>query len=315
MAKKISVMMNAGLVIDMPHLEATGADGVGLFRTELQFLIGNNLPSVETQQSLYSDVVNAAGNKPVIFRTADLGGDKSADYMVRQDEGNPAMGWRGLRMAIDRPGLLRPQLRALLSATAGKALHVMLPMVTLTSEIQLARDMLDQEIQWHQKRNRALPSEIKLGIMVETPASAWDLETIAKEVDFLSIGGNDLAQFYFAADRDTPAVWRRFDALNPGFLRFVRFCIDQARAANIPISYCGEQVSDMTVAAALLALGLRQLSVPATSVGVLRRMIRSMNVQEANAWLEAHLTSREDSLRSAFSEYLLERDVPLVPPA
>jgi len=307
--KHIKVMMNAGLMLDMPHLVTTGAGGIGLFRTELQFLIGSQLPSVEQQEKLYREVIDYAGDKPVVFRTADLGGDKSADYMKRQEEGNPAMGWRGLRMAVDRPGLLRPQLRALLSATTGKTLYVMLPMVTTLKEIESAREMLNQEIRWHEKRDRSLPDNIKVGVMVETPASAWQLDHIAPVVDFLSIGGNDLAQFYFAADRDTPSVSRRFDSLNPGFLSFVKMILDKAQAANVEISYCGEQVSDILVASALISLGLTQLSVPATMVGALRRLIFDFDVDKSNTWLLDRLNQPKDSLREDFHAFLTAQNI------
>ncbi|MEL6379822.1 MAG: phosphoenolpyruvate--protein phosphotransferase [Pseudomonadota bacterium] len=300
----VTVMMNAGLVLDMPQLGATGAAGVGLFRTELQFLIGRSLPSVEKQEALYREVMDFADGRPVIFRTADLGGDKSADYMKRRKEGNPAMGWRGLRMAVDRPGLLRPQLRALLSATAGRDLHVMFPMVTLASEIDAARDMLDLEIQWHKKRGRPYADKIHIGVMIETPAIGWQIDHIAQRVDFLSIGGNDLAQFFFAADRDTPWVTNRYDPLNPGFLSFIRWIVERARKAGIAVSYCGEQISDRLIASALIGIGVHQLSVAATTVGPLRRLVRQLDAGKLSDWMDDNLDSSRDSLRTDLANYL-----------
>ena len=216
----VDILMNAGLSLDMPHLSATGAAGIGLFRTELPFLVGRQLPRVSAQETLYREILDQAGDKPVVFRTADLGSDKSAAYMERRVEANPAMGWRGIRMAIDRPGYIRPQLRALIAAAAGRELHVMFPMVTLPSEIDAARSFLDQEVTFAKNHDKEMPTAISIGVMIETPAAAWRLEELAAKVDFLSVGGNDLAQFYFAADRESELTQRRYDPADAGFLSF-----------------------------------------------------------------------------------------------
>ncbi|MEO1251124.1 MAG: phosphoenolpyruvate--protein phosphotransferase [Pseudomonadota bacterium] len=296
----ISLMMNAGLALDMPHLHETGADGVGLFRTELQFLIGTALPSVASQEALYRDVLDLADRKPVIFRTADIGGDKTAVYMRHGAEANPAMGWRGVRMAVDRPGMIRPQLRALISAAAGRSLQIMFPMVTLPSEIDDARALLERELERAHRLGNEPPSDIQLGAMIETPASAWNIGAIARKVDFLSIGGNDLAQFYFAADRDSERVQRRFDHMNPGFLGFLRHAVAGARASNVPISYCGEQAAEPVTAAAFIALGLRQFSVPAPNIGPFRRLVRSLNAGQMSDWMQARLEAPLETLRHEF---------------
>ncbi|MBY0423728.1 MAG: hypothetical protein K2Q06_15595, partial [Parvularculaceae bacterium] len=261
----IEIFMNAGLALDMPHLAATGAAGVGLFRTELQFLIGAALPRVTAQERLYREVLDKAGDKPVVFRTADLGGDKAAAYMQVEREGNPAMGWRGLRLSIDRPGIIRPQLRALLGAAAGRDLMLMFPMVTLASEVDEARALLEREVAIRRKRGLEAPRSIKIGAMIEIPAAVWRLEAIAARTDFLSVGGNDLAQFFFAADRESERVQRRYDPLEPAFLDFVALLVRKATAAGIPLSYCGEQAADPLMAAALIGIGLRRLSVPASA--------------------------------------------------
>ncbi len=305
----ITVMINAGLVLDMPHLHETGASGVGLFRTELQFLIGHALPSVASQTALYSEALDLADGKPIIFRTADIGGDKMAAYMERMDEGNPAMGWRGLRMAVDRPGIIRPQLRALLSAAADRELRIMFPMVTLASEIDDARALMDREIERVQRRGDALPNRIHVGAMIETPAAAWNIAGLAGKVDFMSIGGNDLAQFYFAADRDSERVQRRYDPMNPGFLSFLKHVVNNANATGLSPSYCGEQAADPVTAAALIALGLRDFSVPASSVGQFKRLIRSLDAADAAAWFQHRFATPVDSLRDAFTAYLNEKGV------
>lgn len=308
---KASIMMNAGLALDMPHLKETGAEGVGLFRTELQFLIGSQLPNAAAQEALYREVLDLAGDRPVIFRTADIGGDKTASYMDHGNEVNPAMGWRGLRMAVDRPGMIRPQLRALLAAGAGRTLYIMFPMVTLAVELDEARALLDREIDRARRRGRDLPKAIKIGAMIETPAAAWRVDKIAQKVDFLSIGGNDLAQFYFAADRDSERVQRRFDPMNAGFLSFLKECVARAKKTGVPIAYCGEQAADPVTAAALLGLGVTQFSLPATTVGPFRRMTRSLNAGEITAWLDENMQKPAESLRQDFAAFLEKNGVNL----
>ena len=301
---RISLLMNAGLALDMPYIEETGVEGVGLFRTELQFLIGEQLPSVASQEALYREVLDLSDGRPVIFRTADIGGDKTASYMDEWREANPAMGWRGLRMAVDRPGMIRPQLRALLSAAAGRTLHIMFPLVTVAGELDEARRLLDREIERARKREQALPAAIKIGAMIETPSAAWRAAQIAAKVDFLSIGGNDLAQFYFAADRDSERVQRRYDPMNPGFLSFLKMTVQKAKTAGVPLSYCGEQAADLVTAAALIGLGVEQFSVPASTVGPFRRLVRSMDAGAVGAWLDERMDKPETTLRDALAAYL-----------
>lgn len=305
---EIEIFMNAGLAIDMPNLETTGAAGVGLFRTELPFLIGRQLPRVREQERLYKDIMNRAGDKPVVFRTADLGSDKSAAYMKRGVEANPAMGWRGVRMAIDRPGYVRPQLRALLAATSGRELHIMFPLITLASEIDAMKFFLEQEKAFAQARNKPLPSKIVIGVMIETPAAAWRLEEIATKVDFLSVGGNDLAQFYFAADRESELTQRRYDPMESGFLDFLKMLADKADAAGKPLSYCGEQAADSVMAAALLGIGIRRFSIAATAVGPFRRMIRSIDLAELKKLTNATL-EKTGSARAEIDQFLRNKGV------
>lgn len=287
----IELYMNAGLEIDMPQLAATGAAGIGLFRTELQFLIGAQLPRADAQERLYRAVLDAAHGKPVVFRTVDLGSDKAAPFMKAPHEPNPALGWRGLRLSLDRPGILRPQLRALVNAAAGRTLHVLFPMVADAHEVDEARALLDRELDIAKRRGRRGPDAIRIGAMIETPAAAWACESIAARVDFLSIGGNDLAQFFFAADRQSERMRRRFDPLDPGYLDFIRTIIDRADRIGCPLSYCGEQTGDPLMGAALIGLGLRRLSAPATRIGPFRRLIRSLDQRALGAWMRARFRS------------------------
>lgn len=308
---EIELFMNAGLALDMPHLETTGAKGVGLFRTELQFLIGAQLPRYGAQAQLYANILKDAGDRPVVFRTADLGGDKAAAYMRGAAEGNPAMGWRGLRLAVDRPGILRPQLRALLTAAAGRQLNLMFPMVTLVSEIEAARALLEREIALLERRGKQLPASIRVGAMVETPAAAWRVQEIASRVDFISVGGNDLAQFYFAADRESPAMQRRYDTIDAGFLSFLETVVRSVARAAKPLTYCGEQAADPLMAAALIGVGVRRFSLPATSIGWFRRLVRGLDAGEFSAWLLAEIAAGRRDLRAAVRVRLEQLGAPL----
>ncbi len=300
----ISLYMNVGIPLDMAHLESTGAAGVGLFRTELQFLIGAQLPRAGAQEKLYREIFDRAGGRPVVFRTADLGADKAASYMKRRAEANPAMGWRGMRMAVDRPGLFRPQIRALIAAAAGRDLNVLFPMITLVSEIEVARSLLDREIEFRAKRGREMPKSIRLGAMIETPAAAWRIAEIASQVDFLSVGGNDLAQFYYAADRESELTQRRFDPVEAGFLSFMSMIASKARAANKPLTFCGEQAADLITAAALIGVGVTRFSSPASSIGPFRRLVRSMDAKAVSNWIVERFDARQRPLRREFEAFL-----------
>ncbi len=306
----IELLMNAGIPLDMSHLESTGAAGVGLFRTELQFIIGAQLPRAGAQERLYAQILALAGGKPVVFRTADLGADKAGAYMKVRPEANPAMGWRGLRMAIDRPGLFRPQLRALLAASAGGVAHVLFPMITVPDEVDAARDLIAREVDFANRRGKPLPSEIRVGAMIETPAAAWRIDDIAARVDFLSIGGNDLAQFYFAADRDAEMTQRRFDPLEPGFLSFISRLAEAASRVGKPLTFCGEQAADPLMGAALIGAGLRRFSSPASSIGPFRRLLRSIDAAGVADWLAGSKRAKSP-VRREFARYLAAAGVQL----
>lgn len=301
---EISLFMNVGIPLDMGNLDSAGAAGVGLFRTELQFLIGAQLPRAGVQEKLYREILDRAAGKPVVFRTADLGADKSAAYMKRREEANPAMGWRGIRMAVDRPGLFRPQIRALIAAAADRDLNILFPMITVVSEIEAARRLLDREIGLRRKRGRALPASIRLGAMIETPAAAWRIGEIAQHVDFLSVGGNDLMQFYYAADREAALTQRRYDPIEPGFLSFIAAIAAKAKEAGKPLTFCGEQASDLLAAAALIGVGVTRFSASASSIGPMRRLVRSVNAHDVSNWISERFDAPQRSLRADFETYL-----------
>ena len=211
---EIGLHMNAGLLVDMPHLAETGAKSIGLFRTELQFMLASRFPRPQAQEKLYRQMLDAAGGRAVTFRTLDIGGDKILPYMKGLEEENPALGWRALRIGLDRPALLRMQFRAFVRAAAGRDLRVMAPMVSTVEEFKRARVFFDRELALGEARGHEPPlSARKLGVMVEVPSLLWQLDEIAAVADFLSVGSNDLMQYLFAVDRDNRRVANRFDTL------------------------------------------------------------------------------------------------------
>ncbi|MEE4213259.1 MAG: phosphoenolpyruvate--protein phosphotransferase, partial [Parvularcula sp.] len=308
----VSVEMNAGLPMDISMVGEVGAAGVGLFRTELQFLVGKTLPSVTEQTATYKEVLEAAGGARIVFRTADLGSDKRAGYMHGPMEANPAMGWRGLRLAIDREGLLRMQVRALIHAAEGRPLSVLLPLVTETREFNAARAIIDKEFERAQKLGEPLPSEFELGAMIEIPAAAWSVRELAQQADFLSVGGNDLAQFFFAADRESEMVSARYDYLSAPFVSFLGHVMKEAGGAGTPVGYCGEQATDPLMAIVLIALGFERISVPASAVLPLKEMVRSIDRGALATELEKVLTEPrgELSLREKMRELTRKLNIP-----
>lgn len=276
----VRLMLNAGLQLDLDHVSKTGADGVGLFRTEFQFLVAESMPRLGEQETFYRDAYERAGGKPVIFRTVDLGGDKMLPNLNREREENPALGWRSIRFALDAQGFFRRQLRALIRASAGRPLTVMFPMITVPEEFFEAKALLNEELAWSSARGHEMPTEISVGAMLETPSFAFALKEISEEVDFISIGTNDLLQFFFAADRMTPKVADRYDLLSRPALRFLKQVADDCTRFDIKASVCGEATGHPEHALCLVALGYRQLSMPASSIGPVKLAIRSSHIGE-----------------------------------
>ena len=252
---KIKLQLNAGLLVDLPSMEDAGADGVGLFRTELQFMVASSFPRMQEQNALYSKVLDAAGDKPVTFRSLDIGGDKVLPYLRLAQEENPAMGWRAIRFGLDRPGLLRTQIRAMLHAGAGRSLRIMFPMVADVSEFLQARDYVERELKHLRQHGHDTPNDLKLGVMLEVPALLYQLEEIYKEVDFVSVGSNDLFQFFYAVDRGNTLVSERFDVLSVSFLRALKRIVVIGSKMGTPVTLCGELGGQPLAAMALLALG------------------------------------------------------------
>ena len=275
----VSLYLNAGLDLDLEMLDQAGADGVGLFRTEFQFLVSETLPRLGDQVALYRRVLDRAAGKRVIFRTVDLGGDKVLPALNTAREENPALGWRSIRFALDHKGLFRRQLRALVRAAGTDPLTVMFPMVTVPSEFFDARDLLMKEVAWSEERTGKSPSRLEVGVMLETPALAFSLSELAGDVDFLSVGTNDLMQFFFAADRMTPSVSDRYDLVSPAGMRFLKQVSDDCTTHSIRMSACGEATASPLSALCFLALGFHALSMPAAAIGPVKRMVRSVDLE------------------------------------
>ncbi|MGQ3029835.1 MAG: phosphoenolpyruvate--protein phosphotransferase, partial [Ferrovibrionaceae bacterium] len=301
--RKIRLYMNAGLLADLDHLDETGADGIGLYRTELHFMVRSSLPRIDAQAGIYASILDSAKGRPVVFRTLDIGGDKRLPYMPHPEEENPALGWRAIRMGLDRPVLLRSQLRALLIAGAGRRLDIMFPMVSEVEEFIRARAMLDSEVAWVRKHNREVPSELRVGTMLEVPALAYQLGALLPRVDFISIGSNDLMQFLFAVDRGNPKVMDRYDRLAPGFLKFLKDVVDQCRAAGRPVTLCGEMGGKPLEAMALIGIGLDGFSMQAGSVGPVKEMLRSLDAGQIQRFMAEILDSHEHSIRDRLLDW------------
>ncbi|SFD93104.1 phosphoenolpyruvate--protein phosphotransferase [Roseivivax sediminis] len=301
---RIGLHMNAGLMADLPSLSNSGAEGVGLFRTELQFLVRNQMPRRMELAALYARVLDAAGGRQVIFRTLDIGSDKVLPYMKPNDEPNPALGWRAIRVGLDKPGVLRMQLQALLRAANGRSLTVMFPFVAQLDEFRAARAEMDKAIAREERLGHVLPERIEVGTMLETPSLAYAPDGFFREVDFVSIGGNDLKQFFFAADRENERVRRRYDTLNTSFLTFIERIVQRCEAAGTPLSFCGEDAGRPIEALCLAAIGLRSLSMRAPSIGPVKHLLLRSNLDEVRKVILDARDSDAQSVRPAVMEYL-----------
>lgn len=308
---RITLMVNAGLRDDVAQLDVTGADGIGLFRTEFQFLVSATMPQRERQQRLYRDVLEAAADRPVVFRTVDIGGDKALPYLRFDGEAeeNPAMGWRALRLALGRDGLMKAQARALIEAAAGRTLNVMFPMVSEPWEFDEAKAIFEKQRDWIAGQGRALPLRIRYGTMLEVPALAETLDILLPKIDFLSIGTNDLTQFLFAADRANPRLAERYDWLSPAILRFLRRISTTCSAANVPVTVCGEMGGRPLEAMALMALGIERLSITPAAVAPVKAMVRSLNLGAAQEMITKLLAHPPQNMRAALSDWARAHDV------
>jgi phosphotransferase system, enzyme I, PtsP len=310
---EIGLHMNAGMLVDLQHIEETGAASVGLFRTEVQFMLASRLPKLSEQESFYRSILDAAGGKPVTFRTLDIGSDKVLPYLEKIEEENPALGWRAIRIGLDRPGLLRSQLRALLRAGSGRDLRIMFPMVTTVEEFETAKTHVGSELIHLRDHGRPPPTNIDLGVMIEVPAILWQLDEICRRAAFLSVGSNDLVQFIFAADRESKRVAARFDPLSAPVLQALKLIADKARNHGTPLALCGEIAGKPLEAMVLLALGYRELSMSASSIGPVKAMVLATDVKETKKFI---LSLMEEiraghSLRDALRKFAKAKNIPV----
>nr|MDA3857586.1 phosphoenolpyruvate--protein phosphotransferase [Roseovarius sp.] len=302
--QRVKLKMNAGLMADLPSLESSGAEGVGLFRTELQFLIRSHMPKRAELSQLYSRVMDAAKDQRVVFRTLDIGSDKVLPYMKATDEPNPAMGWRAIRVGLDKPGVMRMQLQALIRGAKGRHLSIMFPFVAQRSEFTAARAEMDKALERERILGHPLPASIEVGAMLETPSLAFAPDDFYREVDFISVGGNDLKHFFFAADRENERVRKRYDTLNVSFLNFLEGNVYRCATTGTPLSFCGEDAGRPVEAACLAALGFRTLSMRPASIGPVKSLLRRLDLRELRDVIHSERDSGAETVRGAVMEHL-----------
>ncbi len=301
--RAINLNINAGLIVDIPHLHDSGAEGVGLYRTELQFMMAQRFPRLSSQIRHYAQVLEHAQGKPVVLRTLDIGADKILPYLRQPKEENPALGWRSIRMALARPALLRLQLRAMLIAGAGQDLKIMFPMVADVSEYLQCKAVVDLEKSYLVQRGHVLPRSLKLGVMIEIPSLLWQLDQLFPLVDFASIGSNDLQQFLFASDRQNPKLSGRYDALSPAALGAMRMIVEKGEQHGKAVTLCGELGGRPLEAMGLIGVGLKSLSLVPSGIGPVKAMIRSVDQAKLWAFMEPRLKSAAHSLRGDLLEF------------
>ncbi|HUF88175.1 MAG TPA: phosphoenolpyruvate--protein phosphotransferase [Thermohalobaculum sp.] len=306
----VSLRMNAGVLADLPSIEASGAEGVGLYRTELQFMIRPRLPGREAQAALYQRVMDAAKGREVVFRTLDIGSDKILPYFRRAAEPNPAMGWRAIRVGLDRPRLMRMQVQALIRAAKGRALAVMFPMIAEADEFRAARALVAAEVAAMAARGHPAPERLRVGFMLETPSLVYAEDRLFAEADFVSVGGNDLMQFFFAADRENERVRTRYDVLNFSFLRLLRAIVGRCARAGTPVSFCGEAAGRPLEALALAAAGFRELSMRPAAIGPVKRALIAADLAEAGAVLAEAEAAGARSARPALRAWAAAKGLP-----
>ncbi|MCU9838348.1 phosphoenolpyruvate--protein phosphotransferase [Ruegeria sp. WL0004] len=305
--QRINLVMNAGLMADLPSLESSGAEGVGLFRTELQFLVRNQMPKRSELVALYSRVLDAAKGKRVVFRTLDIGSDKVLPYMKPTDEPNPALGWRAIRVGLDKPGIMRMQLQALIRAANGRPLTIMFPFVAQAEEYRAARVEVDKTIERERILGHKLPESLEIGAMLETPSLAFAPQKFFDEVGFLSIGGNDLKQFFFAADRENERVRRRYDTLNCSFLTFIEKIVERCDESGTPLSFCGEDAGRPIEAVCLAAMGIRTLSMRPASIGPVKSLLLRTDLRKLREIIFAERYKGVQSVRPAITEWFRQQ--------
>ena len=306
---KINLAMNYGLDLDFQYIKPTNCDGIGLYRTEITFMSSEKMPDVETQERQYKRLFDEMGSKKIIFRSLDVGSDKFLPYWGDMKEENPALGWRSIRITLDRRALLRQQIRAMLRAAAGKELNVMFPMVSSLQEFLEAKETLMLEYEHEKQRKKPTARNVNVGIMIEVPSVLFQLDELLQEVDFVSVGTNDLYQFVFACDRGNPRLSNRYDVLSAPFLKLMKKIVEKAAQYKVYCSVCGEMASNPIEAMALIGLGYRNLSVSGARYAAIKKMICSMRVEDVEDYVRSLLKSPKTSIRPQLMAYAYDHTI------
>ncbi|KGQ41954.1 phosphoenolpyruvate-protein phosphotransferase PtsI [Gallibacterium anatis] len=306
--RQVDVCANIGTIRDIDGAERNGAEGVGLYRTEFLFMDRDQLPSEEEQFQAYKAVVEAMKNRLVILRTMDIGGDKDLPYMNLPKEMNPFLGWRAIRIALDRREILNAQLRAVLRASAFGKLAVMFPMIISVEEVRELKAVLETLKQQLREEGKAFDENIQVGVMVETPSAAVNAKFLAKEVDFFSIGTNDLTQYTLAVDRGNELISHLYNPLTPSVLSLIKQVIDASHAEGKWTGMCGELAGDEKATILLLGMGLDEFSMSAISVPKIKKLIRNVNYQDAQDLAKEVLQQpTAEDIEQLISNFLAEK--------
>jgi len=310
---KISLLHNSGLVADLSALNETGAQGVGLFRTELQFMVASKLPRLAEQVALYRQAMDFCGDREIVFRLLDIGGDKVVPYLRSAIEENPAMGWRSLRLALDRPGLLRTQVRALLQAAEGRPLKILVPMVTETAEYLRCVAVIEREVERLVRNGKKAPKRLEMGAMIEVPSILFELDELLAHTDFISIGSNDLIQFLTASDRANTRVASSYDPIGLPRLRAIKTIVDAAKRYNMPLTMCGELAGRPIEALALMAIGMNRLSMGPSSVGPVKDLVLNLDMAPIKRAVGQAINGNGDGedMRQMLTRMAKEQNLPL----
>ena len=306
---RIGHYINVGLSFDLDYLKSTNCDGIGLYRTEIPFMSSMSMPDVEEQKVYYQELMDKAEDRKVIFRSLDVGSDKLLPYWAGLNEGNPAIGWRSIRITLDRRAILRKQIKAFLEAAAGKELNVMFPMISNLAEFEEAKETLMLELEKEKRFKRPIPKKVNVGLMVEVPSIVFQLDEILEKADFISIGTNDLAQFFFACDRGNPRLTERYDVLSAPFLRMMHTIVKKADKHKVYCSVCGEMASNPIEAMALIGLGYRNLSSSGSTFCRVKSMIRSLRVDDISDYMQLLLNSKNKTLRPQLVAYANDHNI------
>lgn len=307
---QVEVCANIGTVRDVEGAERNGAEGVGLYRTEFLFMDRDALPTEEEQFAAYKAVAEACGSQAVIVRTMDIGGDKELPYMNFPKEENPFLGWRAIRIAMDRKEILRDQLRAILRASAFGKLRIMFPMIISVEEVRALRKEIEIYKQELRDEGKAFDESIEIGVMVETPAAATIARHLAKEVDFFSIGTNDLTQYTLAVDRGNDMISHLYQPMSPSVLNLIKQVIDASHAEGKWTGMCGELAGDERATLLLLGMDLDEFSMSAISIPRIKKIIRNTNFEDAKVLAEQALAQpTTDELMTLVNKFIEEKTI------